>query len=228
MLDIASALEIVLKSREDVRSGPSDIVNKAAEKIATDILACVSEGPDSLTQELKIGLREAARRIDRVSIAVTGLAWLGSGVSSLDQEIISLIRGARREIALCAYTITPSAESVLAALAEAVNQGIFATIALNSFCEQATSVQEFLRNLDRSCPDRCRVRDFEPVSSGAQLHAKVLVADRSTALVGSANLSFHGMTLNHEMALIVHGPTAENVAARLDLLLQRAQPVPMT
>jgi cardiolipin synthase len=54
------------------------------------------------------------------------------------------------------------------------------------------------------------------------LHAKVLVVDRSIALVGSANLSFHGMVSNHEMALVVRGPTAEVIAERFDMLARSA------
>jgi hypothetical protein len=66
----------------------------------------------------------------------------------------------------------------------------------------------------KKLPGRIRLFDFNPDNPMAQLYAMVLVADRSTAMVGSANLSFHGMVANHELALVVRGPIAEEIAAR--------------
>jgi len=228
MLAIASALEEVLKRRESRTTDCSGSSSPdAAMLLAREILACAPEGLKRLSAALRAGLEDASRRIDRVSVAVTGLAWLGSGVPSVEQEMIALVRNARREIMLCAYAITSSAVPFLAHIAEVVGQGVVATIALNGFSRHPSQVQTHLKNLARQYPERWHLRDFDPGINETELHAKVLVVDRSAALVGSANLSFHGMSVNHEMAVVVRGPAAESVAARIDLLLKATQPVPV-
>lgn len=52
--------------------------------------------------------------------------------------------------------------------------------------------------------------------AGAALHAKVLVVDRQTVLVGSANLTGHGLERNLECGLLVRGgPVPERIVAHL-------------
>ncbi len=224
MLAIASALEDVLR-RRDGRNPSGPLTPDNVMQLASEILACAPEGVNRLSAALRAGLEDASRRIDRVSIAVTGLAWLGSGVPSVEQEMTALVTSARREIVLCAYAVTSSAIPFLTRMGEVVGQGVVATVAVNGFAKQASQVRTHLRSLSRQYTDRWHLRNFDPLSTGTELHAKVLVVDRSAALVGSANLSFHGMNVNHEMALVVRGPTAELVAARTDLLLKATQPV---
>jgi phosphatidylserine/phosphatidylglycerophosphate/cardiolipin synthase-like enzyme len=77
----------------------------------------------------------------------------------------------------------------------------------------------------KKLPGRIRLFDFNPDNPMAQLYAMVLVADRSTAMVGSANLSFHGMVANHELALVARGPIAEEIAARIDALTKSARTI---
>lgn len=50
------------------------------------------------------------------------------------------------------------------------------------------------------------------------LHAKVLVADRKSAVVGSANLSWGGMVTNNEVALLVQDNSAWTLASLIDRL----------
>jgi len=56
------------------------------------------------------------------------------------------------------------------------------------------------------------------------MHAKTLVTDRRVAVVGSASLTFHGMTMAHELAVIIDGPTADLIAERSDLLIRSLRP----
>lgn len=52
----------------------------------------------------------------------------------------------------------------------------------------------------------------------SDLHAKVIVADRSKAVVGSSNLSRRGMLTNYELAVLVEGNAAVTVAKAVDRL----------
>jgi cardiolipin synthase len=220
MLDIIGALEETAARREADRgqAGPSD----AIAQLTSQIIRCAATGADNLQRSLQEGLKEAARRLDHVSLAVTGLAWLGAGAPSVEQEMIALVKGARREMALCAYAITPGAMSFLTELREVVAQGVSATLVVNGFTGQPLGVQAFLKECARS-NDRWRLYDFPLLGAHTELHAKVLVVDRSVALIGSANFSFHGMVSNHEMAVVVRGPTAEAISARIEMLTQGAR-----
>jgi cardiolipin synthase len=189
-------------------------------QLASSILDEARREPATLPLILQEALNEASRRLDRVSLAVTGLAWLGSGIPSVEQEMTTLVKGARREIALCAYSITAGALTLLREIRDVVSQGVTATLIVNAFNRQPADVQMYLRDAARALPDRWKLLDFAPTSGTAELHAKILAVDRTVALVGSANLSFHGMVSNHEMALVVRGPTAEDIAVRIDRLAQ--------
>jgi phosphatidylserine/phosphatidylglycerophosphate/cardiolipin synthase-like enzyme len=193
--------------------------------LASQIISIASSEPHKLEKELNETLEDVARHINRVDIAVTALAWLGSGTRSVEQALSTLVDDAEREIVVCAYTITPSALPLLLKIEEAADQGVMVTVAVNDFNRQAQEIQLRLRNASRTNPELWRLRDFVPSTGGAQLHAKLMVVDRSAALVGSANLSFHGMTLNHELAVLLQGPIAESIAARADLLLNKTRPV---
>jgi len=51
-----------------------------------------------------------------------------------------------------------------------------------------------------------------------QLHAKIIVADRKKAIVGSANLSWGGMYSNYEIGLLIEGEAAWKLAEIVDTL----------
>ena len=136
--------------------------------------------------------------------------------------MLSLVRGAQREIALCAYSITTGAATLLQEVKDVVIQGVNATIVVNALDEQPVTVQTYLRSSAQELPGRWRVLDFARRAGQTDLHAKLLIVDRAAALVGSANLSFHGMVSNHEIAVVVRGPTAEAMAARFDMLIRSA------
>jgi cardiolipin synthase len=221
MLDIAAALEEVTRRQGALQAAaPSPESPDAVSQLASSILEHARRDPAALPLALRGALNEVSRRLDRVSLAVTGLAWLGSGIPSVEQEMISLVRGANRELVLCAYSITAGAMTLLREMREVVAQGVTATLIVNGFGRQPADIQGYLKNAAHTFPQRWKLLDFTPPNSQSELHAKVLAVDRSVALVGSANLSFHGMVSNHEMAVVLRGPAAEAIVARLDMLAQ--------
>jgi phosphatidylserine/phosphatidylglycerophosphate/cardiolipin synthase-like enzyme len=214
-LDLESILRAILAEQSgDARGGPSRSYGLAR---LTAALESRTRDPQGLSADIEAGLAAAARRLDRVDLAVTGLAWLGAGAPSVDQELRNLVRSARREISACAYSITTNALSLLAEIDEVVAQGVTATLVVNALTEQHADVQSFLRGAARA-RDRWRIYDFVASGPAAELHAKVVVVDRSAALLGSANLSYRGLVANHEIAVVVRGPTAESIASRIDML----------
>jgi len=219
MLDIIGALEEIAMQRDTSTAEHGQSLGAVA-LLVSEIIRCARSDPSNLEPALQSSLREASHRLDRVSLAVTGLAWLGGGAPSVEQEMIALVKGARHEVSLCAYSVTPGAIGLLSEMKDVVAQGVVATLIVNSLSTQPTEVQSYLKEAVRSL-ERWRLYDFAPLGSQTELHAKILVVDRWAALIGSANLSFHGLVSNHEMAVVVRGPTAEAIASRIDMLTQQ-------
>ena len=219
MINLLGALQEVMRNPQPaIRPGSADAVTQ----LTRSVLEYATHSPDDLDHALRGALIETITGLDRVSIAVTGLAWLGAGVPSVEQEMLALVRCAQREIGLCVYSITAGAAKLLEAIKEVAVQGVNVTIIVNALDQQPASVQTFLRSTARDLPGRWRILDFAPGAGQTDLHAKILLVDRSIALIGSANLSFHGMVTNHEMAIIIRGPTAEGIAVRFDMLARSA------
>jgi cardiolipin synthase len=119
---------------------------------------------------------------------------------------------------VAAYAIGSGADSLLDGLERAAERGRTVVVVVNRFARQPMGVRMRLVNLMRERP-WCRVLDFSSPDPEEDLHAKLVVADRTRALVGSANLSRHGLVINHELAVVLEGAAAAEVGRRIDLLL---------
>src|SRR2546428_13789058 len=97
------------ESRAGAEMTPSDVLTR----LAADILVEAESGSEQLAAALWAAFQEAARRLDLVSLAVTGLSWLGAGVPSVEQGMSRLIRLARRGVALCSDSIKSGGLSVV-------------------------------------------------------------------------------------------------------------------
>ncbi len=153
---------------------------------------------------------------DQVSVAVTGLAWMGAGVGSIETAMERLFREAEHEILITSYSISSAADAVLDWMALSAGRGVVIRFAVNKFSEQPYDVRTRLNKLNASYP-HFTLFTFDG-SDNEDLHAKAIVADRKFAIVGSSNLSRRGLLTNHELALIVQGHQAEIIASALDRL----------
>lgn len=176
-------------------------------------------GKEALVDAFNAAVRDVTRRLDRVSVAVTGMGWLGAGVPAVERTIIELMAAAEREIILTVYSMTPGSGRVQEELERALGSGIRCTLLVNRVRDQHPEIQSTLQRLAAQYPDTLSVNDFvgEDIEG---LHAKIVVVDRTAALVGSPNLSLRGMAAAHELAVIVRGPTAEAIAGRVEMLLR--------
>lgn len=89
------------------------------------------------------------------------------------------------------------------ALVAAERRGVHVTVLLNPTAYGAAEAEAALR--------RGGIR-VEVAATNPYLHAKVLACG-SAAVVGSANFSYDGMTVNHELDVTLTGPAAEAVSA---------------
>lgn len=164
----------------------------------------------------------------QVRVVVTGTAWMGRGKGSVTSALETLVDGAENEILVASYAIGTGAGSLLDGLERAAERGRTVVVIVNRFARQPMDVRQRLGNLMQDRP-WCRVLDFSSPDPEEDLHAKVVVVDRARALVGSANLSRHGLLINHELAVVIEGAPAAEVARTIDLLLENrrlVRPIP--
>jgi phosphatidylserine/phosphatidylglycerophosphate/cardiolipin synthase-like enzyme len=172
----------------------------------------------ALSERITAQILDALVDTNRVSLIVTGLGWLGGGVQAIENALLRLVDGAEHELALAVYAMSPGPERLWAAIERAVDGGIRSTIIIDRLDEQNPAMRDWIHQLWFRHADTLRLVDFRGEDSNDHLHAKIVVADRRMAIVGSANLTAHGLLLAHELALLVEGPAAEEIAGQLDLL----------
>lgn len=186
-----------------------------AQAIAAEV---ATPGEDALSDRITAQIRDALADANRMSLIVTGLGWLGSGVQAIENALLRLVDCAEHELTLAVYAMSPGPERLWAAIERAVDGGIRSTIIIDRLSEQNPAMRDWIRQLRSRHPETLRLVDFRGEDSNDHLHAKIVVVDRRIAIVGSANLTAHGLLLAHELALLVEGPAAEEIAGRLDLL----------
>lgn len=143
-------------------------------------------------------------------MVVGGCQWVGEGVRSVGSVIAEMIDSAEKELLLTVYIL--SSYDVIEHIHHALARGVSVRVIMNSPDNQMPVVQK-LRDLEKEYPyiGIMGVTD-------TMMHARVMVADRKTVLVGSANLSISRMTKNYEMGLLVRN---DEVAQQVEAILLR-------
>lgn len=156
---------------------------------------------------------------------VTGLGWMGSGIGSVDTALEELISSARNELLVLAYSITDGASDLLQLIRSRLADGVRVTIVVDNLADQFHHTMAQLRRMKDDYPSHCHVYGFSG-SDDAHLHAKVIIADRERAMVGSANLSWHGLVTNHELCVMIDGQAVRELAQATDKLLSHRYVTP--
>jgi phosphatidylserine/phosphatidylglycerophosphate/cardiolipin synthase-like enzyme len=158
------------------------------------------------------------------SISVTGDLWLGKkNTDSILNTLRNVLCDAGHSVKMTAYSLTYSAE-FFDLLESVLKKGIPATIIINKYNNvEFDRVRDLVSRLIRNYPNFI-VKDFN--SDDGDLHAKIIVIDHQLdncqALIGSANLSWRGITKNHELLIKLTGESAETVGDLFELISQKA------
>jgi cardiolipin synthase len=147
------------------------------------------------------------------------MAWMGGGTGSIDTALSDLVNSARHELIILAYAMSDGASDLLELIRQRLSAGVRVTMVVDRMADQHGQVPERLCQLAAGYGSLFRLYDFAGADQHAHLHAKVVVADRARALVGSANLSWHGLVTNHELGVLVEGPSVSELALATDRLL---------
>ncbi len=156
-------------------------------------------------------------KADKVTIAVTGLAWMGHGIRSINSILEEMLPQTNDEIQIVAYRITRGATGFLDIVTACLSRGIKVNIVVNRFDKQPIEIKKRLLKL-ASQFRHFELFDFSPENINEDLHAKLIVLDRSSALIGSSNITWRGLVLNHELGVIVEGQSASKIGSLIDSL----------
>jgi len=160
-------------------------------------------------------------------IAVTGDAWLGKGIGSIERLIRDTFSKPADEIQIATYSITEGTGEFFELLDGALTRNTRVMMIVNRFYSQPESVQKKLLEFQILHKDYFILRNFEPKDTREDLHAKLIVINHNTALVGSANLTWKGMVANHELMVKLSGKTANSVGELVDKLYKHRDSKPI-
>lgn len=177
-----------------------------------------SDGAGIAPKSLALALRTAVHgRQSRGQDSSTALVWTGPPAPGLrlrriDQALLEVIEASQKELLLVTFAAY-KVPFVIEALESALRRGVnirFVAESVEDSCGKigfnaaqalgtglASDVQVYVWPFEKRTPDEA--------GRHGSLHAKCAVADRSTLLMSSANLTNFALTLNMEMGLLVIG-----------------------
>jgi phosphatidylserine/phosphatidylglycerophosphate/cardiolipin synthase-like enzyme len=161
-------------------------------------------------------------RLKDAQVLVTGKCFSGLGLRAIGPVLQELVLSAQEEIHLMSYLLTDSAAPLIDMLEEVLEKGVRVTAVVNSYEGNSKPLLNRLQALAQK-HRHARVFVYSDADKGS-LHAKVLVADRKRAVVGSANLSWGGMVTNNEISLLVEDSSAWALASLIDRLATQLTP----
>lgn len=132
-----------------------------------------------------------------VSLVATGDRWVGRGVRSSSAVILELLDNVERHVAMTAYVINNW--EIVKAINKALDRGI--TIEIFIYGKDKTMLNDAVQRI-KDMDKRYDYLHLVMVEDEV-LHAKVVVADERSTLIGSANLTYGGMVTNHELGFLV-------------------------
>jgi phosphatidylserine/phosphatidylglycerophosphate/cardiolipin synthase-like enzyme len=106
--------------------------------------------------------------------------------------------------------------NILNLLSEAAERGVKITIIINDLMSKESRIVTELKENNLKFPHFKLYNFVDP--EGRTLHAKIAIADRKSAVVGSANFSWGGMYNNYEIGLFIKGPAVWKLAKIVDSL----------
>lgn len=158
-------------------------------------------------------------------VLVTGRLWLGAdGARSIGSALVDLINEARQEIIIVAYRLTVAVPDLMQSLESALSRGCLARIVRDVSGEPVPAEENYLKKLVTEF-DTLSLWDFRDTSKSTSpaLHAKMVIVDRTHAILGSANFSRNGMLENHEIAVKLEGSEASSLATACDKLIENGR-----
>jgi len=239
ILDIATTLARSLPPRDVERlaqavrlpGGLSKLQTEVGEPVRTACLslqaARLAETECHLVAGVLLGSLQPNPAAATVETVWTGPPSGNHTTRLTSAVVVDLIGSATTSVLLVGFAVH-NEPSVTAALTQARTRGVTLRLVLERTADNPrynTSYPIPFPGVDaeRLC------WPSPPRPDGAALHAKVLVIDDSTALVGNANITGAALGKNLECGLLVHGgPAPRNIRSHVQGLVDRGELHPAT
>ena len=152
---------------------------------------------------------------DEVKIVASGQKWLsGSEAVPIESALCSLIRESKEKLELTMYSIWTGyefADRVWKEISDASDRGVQIYMIVDRFDSQdSEAAKRIVIDMARRSPGTFGVRSFD--DENGILHAKLAIADGTRAIISSSNQSDGGYAKNHEIGLLLEGPTASKAS----------------
>lgn len=160
---------------------------------------------------------QAARRRQQVALVWSGPQSAAQTGRLTRESLLDVIRGATESLLVIGYAVHDDT-AIRPALEAAIGRGVEVTLLLersddNASFSGAPTAFDGIGARRLSWPARHRP------DQRANLHAKVLVADKRTAVIGSANLTAWAFERNLECGVVVSGDQARRVHEHIEQLV---------
>ncbi len=147
----------------------------------------------------------------------------GQGLSYVE-GLAQTIQSAQRELLLMSPFIAAGGVHVMERdLRDALHRGVHVTLIGhdlgNMSSAQSRAIEALRQEAERM---KAAFRAYTANHQSGLLHAKLAVADRERVVLGSANMTGHGLGINFEVGVVLGEPHAGHVARTYDQLLNSA------
>lgn len=161
--------------------------------------------------------------MNRVEILSTHPDLMKLGVRSTESSMLELIEGSTDEIQILSYSVTDGAKRIMTSLEGALARGIRLTFILDRSDQTSGNVLSFLRSTsERYAHSNVYAYSWTEKSD---LHAKIMVADRRVAIVGSSNLTARGLLWNLEIGFLIEHDVVWKLSELIDKIVEMSTPL---
>lgn len=162
---------------------------------------------------------------ERVDVVCTGPVQFAVPVRATFATMIEMVQEARIEIVVVGYVFTAGAAGLVRQVLQARQRGLNVTIIGNRMDQSIPA----LRQLWGPGPAPIVYSwENDGTDEKTSLHAKLLICDKDTALVTSANYSLHGLHENVEIGLRVRSASVVRLSDFVRQLITSSTVVPIS
>ncbi|MEU0985688.1 DISARM system phospholipase D-like protein DrmC [Streptomyces sp. NPDC005953] len=172
-----------------------------ARQLAETTQAWRAEAPEltGAALELAVAAIRAVPRPEPAQPVVSGPVSPSTPARLTGGVVLEIIRSARSSLLIASFAAHGVADGI-EEVARAVDRGV----AVDLLLEESTRASAAFTRL----PREVRVWHRQGTQRTGVFHAKLIAADRHTALLGSANLTDRALSDNIELGVILRGPEA--------------------
>jgi len=151
----------------------------------------------------------ASESAEKVDVVCTAPVQFAVPVRATFPTMVEMVQQARNEIVVVGYVFTAGASEFVRQVSQARQRGLAVTIIGN---RMRNCVSQLRESWGPGWPPAVYGWEGDDLDEMASLHAKLLICDKETALITSANYSLHGLHENIEIGLRVRSPSVARLS----------------